>query len=452
MLPTAPARLPAGDDPVTNGVRVVIDLRPLQQPDRAPVTAAYLGNLLRAFDALPLAGEEFVALLTAGQPDPTAKLDRLPVIGRRWLPPTRMLRAGALTLDPFLLRGASIAAGGRGASRAVYHVAGAALPLAAGLPVVATVLDLAPWELPNTYQATPAARFGERLRARMLRDATLIVGTDAVAQSVARMLHTPRERVNVVPLAAGPAATNAGDQFRFTAGGATPEGAPGGTQGSAALAAERELLGLPARYIVFLGRYDARTDLPTLLDALATLKTGPRPAALPADASWPPALLMAGTGPDERTALMRAAANRGLDEQLYYSQRLSEGRLATLIAGARAAVRPSISDASGSLAIDAVACGTPVVASAVGALPEAVGSAGVLVEPRDAVRMARAIEAVWSDDSLWRQLRQAASDTAREAPSWTDVATMTRSVYAHAAGARANAGSASHATGDGAAR
>jgi len=172
-MPSHTNAQPAATSPALDrGVRVVIDLRPLQQPERAPVTAAYLGNLLRAFAADPIQGEEFVVLLQAGLPDPTTSLPVLPVVGHRWLPATRPLRATALIVDPFLARGASLAAGRGAAGGTVYHVAGANLPLLSRLPVVVTLLDLAPWELPHVYQASPAARFGERLRARMMRDAS----------------------------------------------------------------------------------------------------------------------------------------------------------------------------------------------------------------------------------------------------------------------------------------
>ena len=107
------------------GVRVVLDVRPLQQPERAPTTAIYLGELLRAFDAQPIPGESFALMLQAGLDDPTQSLDGLDVVGRRLLPPTRLLRAGAMTVDPFLLRGASLGAGWRaersGAVGAIYH-------------------------------------------------------------------------------------------------------------------------------------------------------------------------------------------------------------------------------------------------------------------------------------------------------------------------------------------
>ena len=188
----------------TPGVRVVMDVRALQEPARAPRTAAYLEGLLGAFDADPLSGESFAFLLASDEDDPTARFSNLEVIGRRLLPPIRLLRSAALTVDPFLLRGASIGAAWRaelgGAAGAVYHTAGGGLPIAAGLPTVATLLDLAPWELPRSFQRGTATRFGQRLRARLLRDAAaVLVGSDDVARAARRLLHLRRDRIRVDP-------------------------------------------------------------------------------------------------------------------------------------------------------------------------------------------------------------------------------------------------------------
>jgi glycosyltransferase involved in cell wall biosynthesis len=388
-------------------------------PERGPITARYLANLLRAYAADPIEGEEFVPLLEIGLPDPTGQLEGLRIAGRRLLPPTRPLRSAALTVDPFVTRGAAVAAGRGARPGAVYHVVGANLPLASNLPVVATLLDLAPWELPHVYQANPSSQFGERLRARLLRDARLIVGSKSVAVAAERKLHVPASRIHVVPLAASPAA-------------AACRGHAGAMAG--AVAAERKLLGLPERYLLLATRYDARADIPTLLDALGALASRPRPASLPAGVPWPPALLAAGTGLDDHAALARAATRRGAGEGLFHAPRLSEVRQATLMAGAWALVHPAVSDAAGAAAVDAIACGTPVVASGVGALPEVVGGAGLLVEPRDPERMARAVETIWTDGALRAKLAGAAVSRARGLPDWPEVARLTRAVYAAALG------------------
>ena len=110
-----------------------------------------------------------------------------------------------MTVDPFLLRGAALGAAWRaergGAGGAVYHAAGgSALPLASGLPVVVTLLDLAPWELAGAFQRTPATRFGQRIRGRLLRDAdAVIVGSDAVGAAARRLLRLRRDRIRVIP-------------------------------------------------------------------------------------------------------------------------------------------------------------------------------------------------------------------------------------------------------------
>jgi glycosyltransferase involved in cell wall biosynthesis len=420
-------------------VRVVLDARPLQEPDRAPLTASYLASLLAAFDADPVDGESFALLLNSDADDPTERFEHLDVVGRRLLPPTRLLRSGALTVDPFLLSGASLGAAWRadrsGAEGAVYHAAGGSIPLRTGLPLVVTLLDLAPWELPGAYQRGRAARFGQRLRGRLLKDAAaVIVGTDAVARATRRLLRLRRDRIHVVPLAPRPA-------FRIVDEAASaPRALSRAGAAGAAVAAdprrERERLGLPERYVIYSGRYDARQDLTTLLRALRGLTDAGRPAGLAADEPWPPRVLFAGATPDDRAALARAAAREDVGEALVYAPRLDDERLAALVRGARAALLPVLSDGAGLPAIEAIACGVPVVASTVGALPEIVGSAGILVEPRDPRRLASALETAFLDDRVHATLADAARERALNGPrAWADVARETRAVYAHAAAA-----------------
>jgi glycosyltransferase involved in cell wall biosynthesis len=455
------------------GMRIVLDVRPLQEPERSPTTAIYLSELLTAFAADPLAGESFALLLQAGLDDPTGgpEFAGLDVVGRRLLPPTRLLRSGALTIDPFLLRGASLGIAWRaergGAGGAVYHTAIGAAPLASGLPVVVTILDLAPWELAGAYQATLTARFGHRLRARILRDArAVIVGTEGAGRSARRLLHVRRERIHVVPLA---------PRAAFERG------------ASARSADEAARLGLPSRYLVYPGRYDARQDLGTLLRALAAIAAGPPPAvvagavlagaavsaaagpppavvaaavvstatapppavaaaALPTTAArstrsarpsgapdipWPPRIVLVGASPDDRAALARAAAREGVGELISYTPALPPDRLAAVVAGARAVVLPVLSEAAGLAAIEAIACGTPVIASNVGVLPEIVGAGGILVEPRAVDRLAVALRTAWSDDAVHaRLLAGTGARAGGRRRTWADVAADTRAVYA----------------------
>lgn len=413
---------PLGDAtaPVIRGVRVVLDARPLQAPDRAPLAAAYLDGLLGAFDADQLPGESFAFLIGSDLDDPTTAYPRLEVIGRRQLPPTRLLRSGALTVDPFVLRGAAVGAAWRaergGAAGAVYHAVGSGpLPIASGLPVVATLLDLAPWELPGAFQRSVAGRFGQRLRAQLLREAAaVIVGTEATARAARRLLRLRRDRVRVVGLA-----PRAGFGLAWS------------DAGREAAAETRDRLGLPERYLVLSGRFDARLDLATLLRALAALAEAGRPDGLDAAIPWPPRLLLVGASPDDRASIARSAARRGIGDVLTYGQGLSVGEVAGLVRAARGAILPVVSEAAGLPVIEALASGTPVVTSAVGPLPELVGAAGLLVEPGDAERLAIALATIWADDTVHERIASIARERAGTGVrTWADVARETRATYA----------------------
>lgn len=402
------------------GVRIVLDARPLQDEARAPVTAAYLGSLLEAYAAHPIDGESFAFLLRSDLDDPTEAFTGLEVVGRRLLPPTGLLRSGAQTVDPFLLRGASLGAAWRadrgGASGAVYHTVGAGtLPIAPGLPVVVSLLDLGPWEIPGAFTSGLAARFGRRLRAQQLREAAaIIVGTEAVARAAIRLLRLRPERVHVVALAA---------RDGFTA-------ATGATAIDATDDIDRAGL-VPGWFLVYSGRYDVRQDLATLLEALAGLAAAGRPVRLADAAPWPPRVLFAGATPDDRAALAKAAARVGVGDVLAYAPPMEPARLAALLRASRASLLPVVSEAAGLAAVESIATGTPVIASAVGALPEVVGPGGMLVEPRDPARLAAALRTIWADDRVHDRIAAAARKRAAAGRrTWADVADETRRVYA----------------------
>jgi glycosyltransferase involved in cell wall biosynthesis len=399
------------------GTRVVIDLRLLQEPERAPITASYLRSLLGGYAAEPLPGEDLVAILRRFRPDPTPDLQAagLQVAGRRWVLPTaRTLRSLGLPVDALLLRGAEarIRPTDPATSGVVFHAAGGAMPTHSALPVVATLLDLAPWELPERYARTAAARLGHRSRVAGLRRASrIVVASRATADTVVRLLDLDRERISVVPLAAD-------DVFM--------PGPPEPGRLARLLTAYR----IPGRFLVVGGRYDARSDLPTLLAAVRTLRdrgTG--------DADLPCLVLVgaAGDDPEARTRITQLAERHGVRDLVRLTPALPVEERATLEAAAVGHVQPALSDATGMSVHEALAAGIPVICSRTGALPEIVGPAGIIVEPQDAGRLAAALVALWSGGPVAAQVTRAAQAKASgPRRRWSDVANDTRTVYAEA--------------------
>jgi len=121
-----------------------------------------------------------------------------------------------------------------------------------------------------------------------------------------------------------------------------------------------------------------------------------------------------------------------LDGLVHFTGRLTQDELVKRYAGARIAVVPSLYEGFGLPAAEAMACGTPVVATTGGALPEVVGDAGILVPPRSADALAAAIRQLLNDKQAQRQMSEAGKKRVREQFNWEQAARKTLEVYREA--------------------
>jgi glycosyltransferase involved in cell wall biosynthesis len=101
-----------------------------------------------------------------------------------------------------------------------------------------------------------------------------------------------------------------------------------------------------------------------------------------------------------------------------------EEHLGGLYAGARALAMPSLYEGFGLPCLEAMACGTPVVAATSGALPETVGDAGLLVDPRDGDAFAAALVAAACDPDVAQRLAASGRHRAAAFP-WNRTAALT---------------------------
>ena len=125
-------------------------------------------------------------------------------------------------------------------------------------------------------------------------------------------------------------------------------------------------------------------------------------------------------------------AKLGLGERVSWRERISNEELVQEYNRAEAAVVPSLFEGFGLPALEAMACGLPVVATSAGALPEVTGPDGVaalLVPPADPEALARAIRRLLSSPSLRRQLGGQARRRAEQNFSWAKAAAATEAVY-----------------------
>ena len=90
----------------------------------------------------------------------------------------------------------------------------------------------------------------------------------------------------------------------------------------------------------------------------------------------------------------------GLEGRLHFADYVPDELLPDLYAGAGVFVYPSLYEGFGLPVLEAMACGTPVIASNTSALPEIAGDAARLVDPRDVDELARALVEMLSDTAL----------------------------------------------------
>jgi glycosyltransferase involved in cell wall biosynthesis len=113
-----------------------------------------------------------------------------------------------------------------------------------------------------------------------------------------------------------------------------------------------------------------------------------------------------------------------LRERVLFAGQVSDSTLAALYPSALAVVTPAFEEGFGLPAIEALACGTPVLSSVRGAVPEIIGDAGLLFEPDAPESIATAIARIATDASLREALGQRALCRAAEF-SWTRAAALT---------------------------
>jgi glycosyltransferase involved in cell wall biosynthesis len=146
-----------------------------------------------------------------------------------------------------------------------------------------------------------------------------------------------------------------------------------------------------------------------------------------------PALVLAGVDRGVGEGLAMRAAAAGMPEAVVQLGPIDDDQLRPLYRAASALVYPSRYEGFGLPLLEAMASGTPVVASRAASIPEVVGDAGVLLDPDDAEGWTRAIVEVSSGADVRARMRD--RGLARAAGfTWERAARITAGVYRQVAG------------------
>lgn len=192
-------------------------------------------------------------------------------------------------------------------------------------------------------------------------------------------------------------------------------------------ARERLGFGEAERVLLFVGRFDPIKGIDRLVAALAGL----------ARSKGVRLVLVGGDGPDspETLRLERLAREKGVEERVRFAGRVAQGELPAYYAAADVLVHPSASESFGLVALEALACGTPVLATAVGAMEALLrdGSRGRLIPDASPAGLARSISEFLRDLERRPPSPERLRDSVRPF-CWDGVARQVSREYARALG------------------
>ena len=246
-------------------------------------------------------------------------------------------------------------------------------------PVVITIHDLLFLRMPPEVSGRSAiyCRAFRTLAAGFAKRAAAILTVSEHSQrDVVDLLRVPKKKTHVVGNCVGPG-------YRVI-----DEEAP--------IAAAKQACGIEGDYVLHVGNFGPHKNVDGLLRTYA---------ALAGELRGRFRLVLAGRHDKWTPKAVKAADRLGVEDRVSLPGHVAEEHLPALYAGAAAFATLSRWEGFGLPALEAMACGTPVMCSDRTALPEVVGDAALLVDPDDAGACAAGLTKVLTDDELRSRLR-----------------------------------------------
>ena len=269
-------------------------------------------------------------------------------------------RAGRILWERACLPAALRAAGAQ-----VLHAPGYILPAGWRGPSLLTVYDILALSHPEWCKWANAAYFRRALPPSIGRATITVTPSEHVRQEIIARLCAPPDRVRVVPL------------------GLPAEMTP---SRPAEVMAARQVLGVPERYLLWVGNFEPKKNLEGIVEAFEHVA-----------ANSPHSLVLAGKPGWKCEPILRRIAASPVAGRILMPGYVPPLLLPPLMTGADLLVHWSLYEGAGLTPLEAMACGTPAVVSDGGALPELAGQVAPVVPLGDPGALADEITSLLTD-------------------------------------------------------
>lgn len=184
--------------------------------------------------------------------------------------------------------------------------------------------------------------------------------------------------------------------------------------------------------ITYVGRLENRKGIDTLLEAIYLVDNpGIQAVIVGGPPTDKPFLSWAELSEEPYQKYMKMIDEYGIEKQITFTGGKSQDQLAKYYSAADITIIPSYYEPFGMTAIEAMACGSSVIASRVGGLKSTVKEnlVGALFEPRNAAQLAEKIKIIFDQPSMNVELRKNARPYVEENFNWKSVAKSVAGVY-----------------------
>jgi glycosyltransferase involved in cell wall biosynthesis len=280
----------------------------------------------------------------------------------------------------------------------LLHSMAFVIPFWQPCPAVVTVYDLSFNYYPERYPAFRRFYLNSQTRRSCQAARRVVAISESGRQDIHRLYQVPLNKIDVVP----PAVST--DYHE---------------RSTAEIEAFRHQESLPEQFLLHVGTLQPRKNLLVLLEALARLN---RPDLL--------LVLIGGKGwyYDEIFARVKALK---LERQVRFTGYVADDSLPLWYNAATIFVFPSLYEGFGMPVLEAIACGTPVIAANTSSIPEVVGESACLFDPQDVETLAQHIQAMLDNPAMMAGMRQQGLAQAQKY-SWAGSAEKMITVYKEA--------------------